>query len=156
MRKLTPRQWRIAEALGVSQVQIGQGAARRSPEVPCPRPRPQLGAAKGRAPQACCRNAHCRVGRIPLTLDSPLGRLLRSCCSEKETEAQRGHMALESQRQEGVGQRGCRVHSGHCRGLAPAVSSWAFTHPSLTSSFYKHRPSQAQREGDERGGGCSL
>lgn len=64
-------------------------------------------------------------------------------------------MALEPQRQEGVGPAGCRVHSGHCRGLAPAALSWASAHPSLTSSFYKHRPSQAQREGDERGGGSA-
>lgn len=140
----------------MSQVQIGQGAARRSPEVPCPRPRPQLGAAKGRAPQACCRDAHCRVGRIPLTLDSPLGGYYDSAVQRRKLRPREGTWPWSPRDRKGWGQRGCRVHSGHCRGLAPAVLSWAFTHPSLTSSFYKHRPSQAQREGDERGGGCGL
>lgn len=56
----------------------------------------------------------------------------------------------------GWGQRGCRVHSGHCRGLAPAALSWASAHPSLTSSFYKHRPSQAPKGRRGKGRGLSL
>lgn len=65
-------------------------------------------------------------------------------------------MALEPQRQEGAGPAGLQGPLRPLPGPGPAALSWASAHSSLTSSFYKHRPSQAQREGDERGGGCSL